>query len=285
MLDPIVTRLLVRGPRGIVGTLPLMMMPAAMAGLAVSLVKQVPHSAQLVGLGAAAFWLVKLLTADVNGWNSAKPRAIVVGEDGITVDGQIIPRAQLAEGWFQPGGAADVPPSVVIVDTRHRPLFHAVVTDEAQANDILRLLGLDRGAVRFRASLPYGDAIWIALFAVLFFIKLLLDTRGLERFTPLLLLAMPFAVLFSIPARIEVAASSVTYRWLRWSRTYALADIADIQAQKQRLRIELRDGSVHELITGADKQHGEDASQHRDAIMIRINAGRRVTAPIRANLS
>jgi hypothetical protein len=234
--------------------------------------------ASLVGLLAG----LRLIASARHTWGDAKPREVTFGPEGITVEGMApIARGDIAAGWFQPGAPPTgvlvpqpAPPSIVVVDHRQRVVFHAVVADEAEALALLGSLGLDASQrrVELRGASPSSEALWVVLMMLLFVAIPMLERIHAGALVPFLLLCLPMLALLSIPASIVVGTDGISYKWLGWKRFLPLADIALVTPlDKTRIRVAMKDGSVHTLSTGRNRQHGERPVQHRDAVLARIN--------------
>jgi len=199
----------------------------------------------------------------------------------------IVPRKNIADGFFQPragrdrGNPKSYGSSVRFVDKRRRVLFEAEA-DEAEAMAMLRALGLDpeskraqfNGASPLYATLGRNLLFLVGVVAFTLVLGALLLGIGVSvPMSPLLALPLVFAGM--MPSKIEVGVDGILQRWL-WSRTFIpISQIATVTRGNDRtIHVHLRDGREELIYTSARRRGGFGASlatQHRDAILARIN--------------
>jgi len=219
-----------------------------------------------------------------------KSRDVRASAEGVRVDGVLhTPRAQIADGFFQPrwsheeGGYRS---SVRLVDKRRRVVFEAEVQDEGEALQFLYALGLDPGSKRaeFRGSSPMFATMernFAFVFGGMFALAALtavLGALGVDAFGvfPLMMPLLIFTGL--IPTKIVVGIDGILLRWL-WTKTFVpMSKITRFAPEEDRIiRLTLSDGTEQVVYTSMRRKGGASgigaryASQHRDAVLARIS--------------
>jgi hypothetical protein len=209
------------------------------------------------------------------------PARVETHGEGIAVDGELrVPRAAIAEAYFQPRPAASTGRSTLRVEGRfHQILFETEVEHEGHALVLLKGLGLDAASRRasFDGASSLGARARIQTVAGFFIAMFVLGLmRGL-RFPPeiLPLLAIPVALLFAVPSRIVVGIDGLLVTWLWQKRFIPMSDIRSVLPDRDRtIRILRNDGTEETLYTSGARKHrswSESAERHRDAVYARIH--------------
>lgn len=180
---------------------------------------------------APYFVLIGLFSTIVAYLRNPRPSFVSVfvraGAEGVTIGKSWLPRSRIRAGLAFPGAAPRV-----VLRRRFLPSVELQTRDPAQAQALLRALGLDctHMVVSFRAlsrgfehpDLAPGSALAIALVA---FAGTWLGepARAISA-----CLWIPALVVFMLPARLHVGANSVERRWLWTSRIVPLEQIEDV---------------------------------------------------------
>jgi hypothetical protein len=273
-------KLLARGALGAVVAGPLMLAAAA-AGI-------FPPGILGVHLTIAG---VLLFLASV--WKNPRPKRkrarIRADREGLFVDGTLaVPRAKIADGFFQPRSGRDLSKassygsSVRLVDKRRRIVFEAEA-DEREALDVLYALGLDPGTKRaeFNGSAPaFATLARNLLFVGCSVVAMGFLSAALFALGPRIgqgissLLMMAWFLGAMLPSKIAVAIDGVHLRWLWWKKLVPMSTIAGISGDGDRMiRLQLVDGTEQLLYTsmrGNSRFGATYGLQHRNAVIARI---------------
>jgi hypothetical protein len=205
----------------------------------------------------------------------AVDRDIHISSEGVRIDGELLPRRLVADGWYQPRALGS---TIRLFDKRKRIIFEARVSTEEQAQAMLRALGLDASQKRaeFRTVSPLavrqqtGIGVGAVAMAVMLLSRHFLHAAGPWPFISIL---GAFMLLVVFPAKVTVGVDGVLLKWLWQSRFIPMSDIVTIHAEgPTRIRLELRDGRVEIISTASAKQRGRRGvfTERRDMILARI---------------
>jgi hypothetical protein len=207
----------------------------------------------------------------------AKPvdRDIRISAEGVRIDGELLPRGIIAEGWYQPRASGS---TMRLFDKRKRIIFEARVSTEEQAQMMLRALGLDASQRRaeFRTVSPLavrqqtGIGAGALAVAVMLLSKHFAHAAGPWPFVTVLL---SFLLLALLPAKVTVGLDGVLVKWLWQKRFIPMSDIVTIHAEgPTRIRLELTGGRVEIISTASAKQRSRTGvfTERRDMILARI---------------
>ena len=220
----------------------------------------------------------------------AKRRRTAVKADraGVWENGElVVARSAIADGFFQPRAGRDrnnpksYGSSIRLVDKRRRVVFEAEA-EEAEALAMLRALGLDPASKRaqFNGSSPLyatlGRNFLFLAGVVAFTVTLSTLLLGIGVSIPMSpLFALPLVFAGMVPAKVEIGADGILQRWL-WTRKFIpISQIVSASHGDDRtIRVHLRDGRDELIYTSPRRRGGFGSSwatQHRDAILARIN--------------
>lgn len=207
----------------------------------------------------------------------AKPveRDIEVSAEGVRVDGQLLPRKRIAEGWYHPRVFS--PSTIRLFDRHKRIVFEARVESEERAQEMLRALGLDASQkrVEFRTVSPLAerqDRMMLAAGLIVAVVTLLSRLSVHAGPVPLVTLIGLVAVFSLIPAKVVVGVDGLLLKWLWRKRFISMKDIVSVQAQGEtRISIELTGGKYETIYTASPKRRGGVFNERRDVILARIH--------------
>lgn len=199
-------------------------------------------------------------------------RDVHVSAEGVRVDGELIPRASIAEGSYQP--RLREPSTIRLFDRRKRIVFEARAESEEQAQAMLRALGLDasqkraefRVAGRFAGPGAQGGMAALAMIGVLA-TRFFLETGP----GPFFALLAVLGLLAVIPSTMTVGVDGVLVRWLWQRRFIPMAEIVAAHAEGETaIRLELEGGREELIPIVSRKRRGGVFTERRDMILARI---------------
>lgn len=248
------------------------------------------------GVMGAHVFIVGLLLGFASIWRNLRPRRrraeVHADADGIRVGGALaVPRARIADGFFQPRPARDqkkassIGSSVRFVDKYRRVVFEAEASED-EALALLRALGLDPGSkrVEFNGSSPLFATfarnmafVFLSMFGM-FVASFALTAMGL-RADVFPFLGLPaWFLLGMLPSKISVGIDGVHERWLWWKRFVPMSSIMAVERIEERqIKLRLRDGGEHTLFTSMRRNNrirNPYTKAHGDAIQARITEAR-----------
>lgn len=242
----------------------------------------------LLGLHLAVLGLVLFFSNNRMNLRAKRRRSKVKADhEGVWQDGKlVVPRAQIADGFFQPRVGRDpnktssYGSSVRFVDKRRRVLFE-IEAEEGEALEMLYALGLDPGSKRaeFSGSSPlYATLARNLLFvfglfgASLLFAAVMALVGVAAPMTPFLVMPLVFAGM--LPSKIAIGVDGVLVRWLWQKKFIPMSQIARIErADDRTVVLHLVDGREELIYTSMRRRSGFGSSwavQHRDAVLARI---------------
>jgi hypothetical protein len=195
-------------------------------------------------------------------------RARVEGAD-LVVGTQVFPRATLrGAAVFEQGDEA-----IVQLDRGLAPAVELVVPSLDAGRELLRALGLDAGQVttRFWVKSRLATADVATLVVALVAGPLLgILVAALHSGAPLFVPVLAYLALRALPARVDVGADGVEYRWLGWKTFVSARDIASVDRTRMNatpvtpslacVRILRRDGRSVSIPVGAEDLLSERAA-------------------------
>jgi hypothetical protein len=232
--------------------------------------------------------LLSLATAWKNVWPTRRSGTVRADAEGVWRDGAlVVPRARIADGFFQPRAGRDpnrsrsYGSSVRLVDKQHRIVFEAEA-DERQALDILWALGLDPASKRvvFNGSSPmfatlarnlafiFGSMIVLGVLSVPL---AAMGIPGANALGPFFTAAWFLGAM--LPSKISVGIDGVHLRWWWQKKLIPMSTIRGIErADAREIRLRLADGSEHTIYTSMRSKNGTSthAKQHCDAVIARL---------------
>lgn len=223
--------------------------------------------------------IASVLRYGINRDNSrAKPvdRDIRISSEGVRIDNELLPRNEIAEGWYQPRAAGS---TIRLFDKRQRVVFEARVSTEEQAQEMLRELGLDASQRRaeFRTVSPAvvrqqtGIGVGAIAMAVMLLSKHWMHMSAGP--WPFIAIMGSFMLLALLPEKVTVGVDGVLVKWLWQKKFFPMRDIVTIHAEgPTRIRLELTGGRVETISTASSKQRNRGGvyTERRDMILARI---------------
>jgi hypothetical protein len=241
--------------------------------------------AYVLGLLPAGIIGVQLMFAGVAGlllarrnWKPwSKVEVVEASDEGVSVGGRLrVPRAAIADGYYQPRTASTERPAVRLLDRWRGTVFEVEVEDEAQGQTLLRALELDasqRRADFYIASPVMGNpnARAGATAAVVSLVAITLFTKAMPHyFTPTLVVAALLA--FLIPSKLSIGIDGLVFRWLFYQRFLPMDAIVGAAPDGSTgIVVRMASGKRVTLYATGKQDRGNYDRQHRDAIIARIN--------------
>jgi hypothetical protein len=243
------------------------------------------------GVMGAHVLVVGLLLGFASRWKNFRPKRrhaqVLADREGIRVGGTlVVPRASIADGFFQPRPnrdtrkASSIGSSVRLVDKHRRIVFEAEASEQ-EALELLYALGLDPGSkrVEFNGSSPlFATVARNMLFIFLSVAAMFVGSFGLAAMgvmaNVLPILAVPWFLVAMLPSKISVGIDGVHERWLWRKKLVPMASIMAVErVQDRQIKLRLRDGSEHTLFTSMRRNNSirsPYATAHGDAVQARI---------------
>lgn len=235
----------------------------------------------LLGFSPGAFGIHVAFVASVVRFGmareNARPRPVLrdirISAEGVRIDDELLPRAKIAEGWYQPRAGGS---TVRLFDRQKRVIFEARVESEDEAQRMLRALGLDVSQKRaeFRTVSPFtaNQERSIVGFSALAMAGVMLSRLFLHLGpVPFFAAIGLFGVLALIPAKVVVGVDGVLLKWLSRKRFIPMSDIVSVQPEGEtRISVELTGGRRETIATAPPKRRGGVYTERRDVIVARI---------------
>lgn len=216
---------------------------------------------------------------------SRAERDVKITPDGVLVDGAlVVKKEQIKDGLFQPrpprdpGKASSLGPSLRLYGKRKRILFE-VEADQAEANEMLQVLGLD--ASHRRAQFSTASPLFATTGRNILFtwsmlalgagIAMVLAAMGIKGGSAGIFVVLPFLFFGMLPQRVEVGVDGVLIRWMWQKRFIPMNQIRRVSMRDSRqVVLHLESGEEVNIYAAMPRSDGSFALQRRDALVARI---------------